>query len=107
MRLDDFAKSLDPKGFDAFKRALLSRIVFTVEANVKRVTPVDTGHLRRSITGRVEATGDHGVIGTNVSYARYVHAHTPFLEMGIEDSRSEIARLLEQAGDDYWRSVAR
>lgn len=51
----------------------MSRIVLTLEANSKREAPVDTGQLRRSITHRVEASGERGVVGTNVHYARPVH----------------------------------
>lgn len=39
---------------------------------------VDTGHLRNSITHRVETDGNEisAIIGTNVSYAVYVHEGT-------------------------------
>jgi hypothetical protein len=58
------------------QRTLLQRVVLTVEGNVKRVTPVRTGTLRRSITHDVEPTGTRGVVGTAVSYARAVHEGT-------------------------------
>lgn len=55
-------------------RTAMNRSVLTVEASAKRVVPVDTGNLRRSITHEVTATGGGliGKVGTNVPYARYV-----------------------------------
>lgn len=85
-------------------RALMQRIVLVVERTAKQRTPVDTGTLRRSVTSRV-LTAQKGVVGTNVSYARYVHEGTrymrgrPFLRQGLEASRSTIQRYLEQYGD--------
>jgi hypothetical protein len=55
------------------KPELMSKVVLTIEGNVKRVVPVRTGTLRRSITSRVEDGGNRGVVGTNVPYARPVH----------------------------------
>lgn len=83
---------------------LIQRVVLTVEAQAKRVTPVDTGTLRRSITSRT-LTRTQGVVGTNVSYGRYVHEGTrrmpgrPFLRQGLEASASQIDRILKQHGE--------
>lgn len=55
------------------KRRLMTRIVLTVESYSKAEAPVRTGHLRRTITHQVSATGDRGVVGTNVNYAKPVH----------------------------------
>jgi hypothetical protein len=76
MTPDELASRLTPEAIQAMQRTLLQRVVLTVEGNVKRSTPVRTGTLRRSITSRVEATGDRGVVGTAVSYARAVHEGT-------------------------------
>jgi hypothetical protein len=58
------------------KRDAMQRAVLAVEAGVKRETPVKKGHLRRSITSRVESGGDRGIVGTNLGYARAVHEGT-------------------------------
>lgn len=91
----------------------MTRIVLTVEGKAKRVTPVDTGTLRRSITHRVESAGERGVVGTNVEYAPFVHEGTrrmaarPFLVQGMEASRTEIERILERAGVKLFTRIAR
>lgn len=54
-------------------RQAMQRVVLRGESIVKREAPVASGTLRRSITGRVEAGGRRGRIGTNVRYARAVH----------------------------------
>ena len=76
MTPEELARRLDSDAFRALVRELMQRVVLTVEGNVKRVTPVRTGTLRRSITSRVEATGERGVVGTKLSYARAVHEGT-------------------------------
>lgn len=58
------------------RESLISRIVLTVEGNSKREAPVRTGTLRRSITSRVERTGERGAVGTNLVYGRAVHEGT-------------------------------
>lgn len=55
------------------KRQKMQRVVLAGEAIAKREAPVKTGHLRRTITSRVERGGDRGVIGTNAPHARSVH----------------------------------
>lgn len=49
-----------------------------VEAEAKRLAPVDTGRLRSSITSEVRIYGRviYGRVGTRVRYARYVHNGT-------------------------------
>jgi phage gpG-like protein len=76
MTPDELAQRLTPEAVQAMQRTLLQRVVLTVEGNVKRSTPVKTGNLRRSITSRVEAAGERGVVGTAVTYARAVHEGT-------------------------------
>lgn len=58
------------------KADCMRRAVLTVEAQAKRESPVKTGHLRRSITSRVEQGGNRGIVGTNLRYARAVHEGT-------------------------------
>ena len=69
----------------------LATIGALVETAAKNECPVRTGRLRSSINHRVEMTdrGMAAIIGTNVSYARYVHEGTsrmagrPFLVNGM------------------------
>lgn len=61
---------------DAMKQAAL-----LVEGDAKRLAPVDTGHLRASITSEVRVGGSQGkdvigVIGSNVKYAPYMELGT-------------------------------
>jgi len=98
--------------FKAEREALMKRIVVKVEANAKRVTPVRTSHLKRSITHRVMSSGEVGVVGTNVHYARYVHddargrAGRPFLRQGLEATRGEIDGMLKDSGEKIVRIMA-
>jgi HK97 gp10 family phage protein len=57
-------------------RTLMRRATLIVEAQAKRESPVRTGHLRRSITSRVDTSGKRGYVGTNVRYAQAVHEGT-------------------------------
>lgn len=72
----------------------MQRVVLAGEAIAKREAPVKTGHLRRTITSRVERGGDRGVIGTNAPHARPVH----------EGSRPHIIRP-RRAKALYWRGA--
>jgi phage gpG-like protein len=58
---------------DEFHRAM-NQSVLLVERSAKQVVPVDTGHLRRSITHEVTGSGAMvvGKVGTNVPYAKVV-----------------------------------
>jgi HK97 gp10 family phage protein len=114
MTPEELAKRFDKAGdeFTDIKVRLLRRMTVTAEAESKKVTPVETGTLRRSITHRVEPTGSHGVIGTNVQYARYVHEGTvynisrPFLERGIRNSQPQFDQYIEEAGDELMARIA-
>lgn len=54
----------------------LEEIGLKAEKYAKKLTPVDTGRLRNSITHRIDIFGTAVYIGTNVSYGKYV-------EMGV------------------------
>ena len=103
MSIDQLAANIRSAAVN--KRLLMGRITGYVERKSKERTPVRTGHLRRSVTSRVEAAGERGIVGTNVSYARHVHQGTkymrgrPFLKQGLDASRQLIDSELEQAGE--------
>ena len=72
-----------------------------VQTRARELCPVDTGRLRSSITWRIDRRGGVpiAVIGTNVSYARYVHDGT-----GIYGPRN---REIVAAPGRVFRFVAR
>lgn len=69
------------------------------EGYAKRLSPVDTGNLRNSITHTVE--GDTAYIGTNVEYAPYVELGTtrtraqPYLKPAVADHVNEYRQIIE------------
>ena len=112
MKPGELAKRLQGADMERMRTQLMQRIVLTVEGQAKRNAPVRTGLLRRSITSRVEEAGARGVVGTNVSYARYVHDGTryqqaqPFLTDALEASRDTIDELLQAAGEQLLAEIA-
>lgn len=76
----------------------LDGVGFLAEGNAKALAPVDTGHLRDSITHK--AHGNAVTIGTVVEYASFVelgtskHAAQPFLEPAIADHLEEYRELI-------------
>lgn len=105
MTPDELAQRLRSHPFADVREPLMHKITLTVLRHAQQRTPVRTGHLRRSETTRVEPGGLRGFIGTNVVYAPFVHDRVPFFADAIGDSRAEIARLLEQAGDAYFEGL--
>jgi HK97 gp10 family phage protein len=99
-------------GMKANKPRLMSKIVLVIEKNSKRVTPVRTGNLRRSVGSKVEAGGDRGVIGASAHYARYVHEGTsrmsgrPFFVEGAKASKAEIDTILQGTGLEIVSGIA-
>jgi HK97 gp10 family phage protein len=92
--IDDAKKVIKTAGEKA-----LNKIGAYVEGQAKLRTPVDTGHLRRSIFFKTES--DKVTIGTNVEYAIYVEKGTknmqahPYLTPAVEENiktLSEIAK---------------
>ena len=69
----------------------MTGVALAVEAEAKRLAPVDTGNLRRSIIGEVVTTkaGHTAVVGSNVRYAIYqelgtrYHPASPFLRPAL------------------------
>ena len=78
------------------KRRGLEAIGLTAEGHAKRITPVDTGRLRNSIS---HATDDEAAyIGTNVEYA-------PYVELGARgrDGKHMLQRAATEHTDEYKR----
>ena len=78
--------------------AIMMKAVLMIEADAKRLCPVDTGRLRASITHRVIHDKDfiQGRIGTNVHYA-------PDVELGTEKQRAQ--PYLRPALENNWPSI--
>lgn len=104
---DELAARLKAHPFADVREPLMQRITLLALRSAQPLTPVRTGHLRRSETTRVEPGGLRGWVGSNVVYAPFVHARVPFFQMGIDAARPEIAKALQDVGDDYMAELAR
>jgi HK97 gp10 family phage protein len=96
----------------------LNKSSAVVEREAKRRTPVDLGHLRRSIqkTKRVSAGDKKVYVGSNVKYARRQHEginfkHTTgeakFLENALERKKSTIIRYFKEMINNIINKLAR
>ena len=71
------------------------------EGYAKKLSPVDTGNLRNSITHDVDDGEPAAYIGTNVEYAPYVCLGTihmkaqPFLKPAVADHANEYRKIIE------------
>lgn len=104
---DELAARLKAHPFAAVREPLMAKITLLALRHAQPLTPVRTGHLRRSETTRVEMGGLRGWIGSNVVYAPFVHARIPFFQMGIDAARSEIQKALQESGDEYMAELAK
>lgn len=81
----------------------LRQCALLVEAEAKRICPVDTGRLRASITYEIDENGLIARVGTNVEYAIYVEMGTwkmvaqPYLRPALEKLRPKIMAILKAA----------
>lgn len=59
-------------------REQMAKAMIAAEAEVRRLVPVKTGHLRRSLTHTVQTHGSTivGYVGTNVQYGLYLDQGT-------------------------------
>ena len=103
---DRVAAALKPEAWLAQREQLMGKVVIVALAASQRRTPVKTGRLRRSETTRVTDRGLRGYLGTNVIYAPFVHARTPFFAQGIGDATPTIAGLLQATGDAFVGGVS-
>jgi hypothetical protein len=91
--LDRVAGLLNPAHLQKLMKAAMAQIVSVVEAEVKKVTPVKTGNLRRSIHGAVRSVNE-GIVGTNLIYAPFVHRRNPYLIAGYENAAHQVNAVL-------------
>ena len=83
------------------KKRGLEAIGLVAEGHAKKITPVDTGRLRNSIS---HATDDEAAyIGTNVEYGPYVELGSPtikahhMLQKAAAEHTDEYKRLMEDS----------
>lgn len=72
------------------KRRGLEAIGLVAEGHAKRITPVDTGRLRNSISHAADDEASY--IGTNVEYAAYV-------ELGVQGRQG--VHMLQRAATEH------
>ena len=77
-------------------------LVLLVEAEAKKLCPVDTGKLRASITPVIESWAS-GYVGTNTHYAPHVEYGTrtmdaqPFLEPAFLEGKKQASKIFGAA----------
>ena len=90
-------------GIDSAIGVALEEIGLLAEGYAIKKCPVDTGHLRGSITHEVDFGGDAVYIGTNVEYAPHVELGTsrqraqPFLRPAASEHGAQYRQVLKKA----------
>lgn len=76
--LDEFLNFTDSltNEIESEAKKLIVKSAFQTEGAAKRLTPVDTGRLRRSISTKIENGGLKAIVSTNVEYAMAVEYGT-------------------------------
>ena len=86
--------------------AAMMQAVLMVEADSKKMAPVDTGRLRASITHEVREIANgviQGKVGSSTSYSKFVELGTskmpaqPYLRPALEKNWPEIVRMIRGA----------
>ena len=83
------------------KKRGLEAIGLVAEGHAKKLTPVDTGRLRNSISHATD--GEAAYIGTNVEYGPYVELGSPtikahhMLQKAATEHTDEYKRLIEDS----------
>ncbi|WP_313757186.1 HK97 gp10 family phage protein [Tissierella sp.] len=75
----------------------MKEVGMELEAEIKLVTPVDTGALRRSITNKTEDKGDtiETEVGSyGIEYAYIVDQRVPYLESTVDSNLENIRRKM-------------
>ena len=83
-------------------RQLVALATAAVESQAKALTPVDTGHLKRSIVPSIDGNNNvaEGAVSTNVEYAAYVEFGTtkmraqPYLRPAVRIVKPKIDNLV-------------
>ena len=94
-----------PQEVELEVKSLVAETAYRVEADAKRLVPIDTGHLRRSIETAFSDRGLVASVGTNVYYAVYVefgtskHHAQPFLIPAFVKHKERFERKLREIMD--------
>jgi hypothetical protein len=107
MTPEEFSLKLNnaPDIFGKWRRATMQQMVMVTKREVQRVTPVKEGTLRRSWATRVEGTGERGIVGTNLIYARPVNRRRQFVERGWEAAQEPIQTIIDERGGVLWEDL--
>jgi len=98
-----------PKKIKKLTQDALLKAGYIVEGASKRLTPVDTGRMRASISvasSLALRAEPHVVISPHTKYAKFVHDGTrfmtarPFMTRGYENSRAKIKRQMNELQKD-------
>lgn len=90
---------------DAAIEQFLETAALIVQGDAINRCPVDTGHLRQSITKEVK--DKEARIGTNVHYAPYVELGTvkmkaqPYLRPALDENKNKLGDLAQQILDAH------
>ena len=90
-------------GIESAIDVALEKIGLLAEGYAIKKCPVDTGHLRGSITHEVDFDDDAVYIGTNVDYAPHVELGTsrqkaqPFLRPAASEHGAQYRQVLKKA----------
>ena len=71
-----------------------------IQARAARKAPVETGHLRSSISSEAEKVTKHtvkAIVGSNVDYAPHQEVSQPYLRPAIEAEEENIKRIVKEA----------
>lgn len=112
MKIEQLAPALDKVKKELLTpNVLLTKAGLIVEAAAKSQAPVRTGTLRRDINSRVD--GNVAYVGNAVVYAPFVHNGTsrmpgrPYIQQGIEDSQSQLERMMLGVADAAFAKVGK
>lgn len=103
--LDQFLRSVESISAeveDTAKR-VVSNTALQIESDAKRLTPVDTGTLRRSINTSIENSGMTGIVSTNIEYAIHVEFGTsrqtaqPYMTPAYAQNKDKYAEDMKAA----------
>lgn len=100
---------------DSKLRKAVLKSALIVEADAKKLAPVDTGRLRASITHQIKEDLFRGVfakVGTNVKYAihvefgsgaNYAKNRQPFLYPALAKNHGRIQKIMTNAVIGVWK----
>ena len=92
-----------PREFIEEMDKAVKKSAYLIEGESKKVTPVDTGRLRASISSAFSVL--QAIISPHTNYAVYVHEGTrfmqgrPYMKWGVEKAKDAIKKQFQNAVD--------